>query len=68
MRRPRGSPRHLLTYYYFPTGAPGTIDNGNKQIDFLTDTGATYSVLNTKQTKKNLAVVWVTGVTTQLKK
>ena len=30
MRRPRGSLGRLLTYYYFPTGAPGTVDGGEE--------------------------------------
>ena len=68
MRRPRGSHRQLLTYYYFPTEALVTVDSGEqaKPINFLIDMGATYSVLNTKLTKKSLAAMMVTGVTRQL--
>ena len=35
----------------------------NQPIDFLVDTGATYSVLNTKLNKKSSGAVTVTGVT-----
>ena len=41
---------------------------GNNAIDFLADTGATYSVLNTKATKESSDTVMVTGVTGQLQK
>lgn len=39
---------------------------GNKLIDFLVDTGATYLVLNTKVPGKSSATVSVAGVTGQL--
>ena len=41
---------------------------GNKLIDFLVDTGATYSLLNTKLTNRSSAAIMVTGVTGQLQK
>ena len=41
---------------------------GNKPIDFLVDTGATYSVLNTKLTGKSSNEVTVTGVSGQVQK
>ena len=34
MKRPKGCPRHLMTYYYFPTEAPHTIDSGEKAYSF----------------------------------
>ena len=47
-------------------GLPGTVDNGDKPIDFLVGTGGIYSVLNTTLTKKSSDASTVTGVTGQL--
>lgn len=40
----------------------------NKLIDYLVDTEATYSVLNTKLSKKSSDAVMVTAVTEQVQK
>ena len=47
MRRPQGSLGLETSDSNFPTGAPVTLTVGNKLIDFLIHTGATYSVVNT---------------------
>lgn len=65
MRRPRVSPRHLLTYSHFPTGGPSTRTVGDKLIDVLIDTGSTCTGLNKKLTKRSLAAVSVTEVSRQ---
>ena len=52
MQWSRGSPKYLLTHYCFSTGALGTIDSGEQAVDFLLDTEATYSVLNTNEPRK----------------
>ena len=52
MRGPGGSSKHLLTNYYFPTGASDTTDGGEQVAGLLGDMGATHSVSNTKLTKK----------------
>lgn len=46
MKRPQGSLGLETSDSNFPTGAPVTLTVGNKLIDFLIDTGATYSVVN----------------------
>ena len=68
MRRPRGSLGHLPAYYYFPQEPQVQLTVGNKPIDFLVDMGTTYTMLNTKVTKKSWGALTDTGVTGQLPK
>ena len=51
MRRPRGSPRHFLTYYYFPTEAPGTSDIG-EQTNWLAYRYRSYTLSAKYKTNK----------------
>ena len=63
MRRPQGSLGLETSDSNFPTGAPVTLTVGNKLIDFLIHTGATYSVVNTQVAQKtSQSIPTVTGV------
>ena len=57
MKRPRDSLGLEASDSNFPT-----LTVGNKLTDFLIDTGATYSVVNTKVAQKTSQSIPVTGI------
>ena len=67
MKRTRGSLGLGVSNSSFPTGAPSNFDSGgDKLIDFLIDTGATYAVVNTKVAEKTSQSILVMGVSGQV--